>query len=119
VAVDGGALLNTILEAQGQKTDVVAELLAGHEEWIAKHAPGADVVISHPRLVETGLDLFDKAGKYNFPTLVFYETGYNLFTLRQAARRGWRIGQQEECLVFYFYYKDTMQERALSLWARS
>jgi hypothetical protein len=89
--------------------------LAKREEWIAKHAPGVDVVISHPRLVETGLDLFDKGGKYNFPTLVFYETGYNLFTLRQAARRAWRIGQWAECRVFYFYYKDTMQERAMSL----
>jgi hypothetical protein len=89
--------------------------LAKREEWIAKHAPGTDVVISHPRLVEMGLDLFDKAGKYNFPTLVFYETGYNLFTLRQAARRAWRIGQRAGCRAFYFYYKDTMQERAMSL----
>ena len=89
--------------------------LARREEWIAKHAWQLDVVISHPRLVETGLDLFDKAGRHNFPTICFYETGYNLFTLRQASRRSWRIGQKKPCRVVYFYYEGTMQDRALTL----
>jgi hypothetical protein len=30
------------------------------------HSPQLDVVVSHARLVETGLDLFDKAGRHNF-----------------------------------------------------
>lgn len=85
------------------------------EEWIAKHAPKLDVVLSHPRLVETGLDLFDKAGRHNFPTICFYETGYNLFTLRQASRRSWRIGQSKACRVVYLYYEGTMQDRAVAL----
>lgn len=85
------------------------------EEWIAKHAPQLDVVLSHPRLVETGLDLFDKAGRHNFPTICFYETGYNLFTLRQASRRSWRIGQSKACRVLYLYYEGTMQDRAIAL----
>jgi hypothetical protein len=85
------------------------------EEWIAKHAPGLDVVISHPKLVETGLDLFDKGGKHNFSTLIFCETGYNLFTLRQAARRSWRIGQTLPCRVHYLYYAASLQERAMTL----
>jgi hypothetical protein len=89
--------------------------LAHREEWIAKNAPDLDVMISHPRLVETGLDLFDKSGRYNFPTICFYETGYNLFTLRQASRRSWRIGQRDDCRIVYFYYGDTMQERAMAL----
>ena len=89
--------------------------LARREEWIAQHAPKLDVVISHPRLVETGLDLFDKGGKHNFPTICFYETGYNLFTLRQASRRSWRIGQKEPCRIIYFHYEGTMQDRALAL----
>jgi hypothetical protein len=66
-------------------------------------------------LVETGLDLFDKDGRHNFPTLCFYETGYNLFTLRQAARRSWRIGQDQACRILYFHYAGTMQDRALVL----
>ena len=89
--------------------------LARREEWIAEHAPKLDVVISHPRLVETGLDLFDKNGRHNFPTICFYETGYNLFTLRQASRRSWRIGQKEPCRIVYFYYEGTMQDRAMVL----
>jgi SNF2 family DNA or RNA helicase len=89
--------------------------LANREEWIEKNAPQLDVVVSHPRLVETGLDLFDKKGRHNFPTICFYETGYNLFTLRQASRRSWRIGQTEPCRIVYFHYQDTMQERAMAL----
>ena len=45
----------------------------------------------------------------------FYETGYNLFTLRQASRRSWRIGQKEACRIVYFYYEGTMQDRAMAL----
>jgi hypothetical protein len=89
--------------------------LAKREEWIAKNAWQLDVIISHPRLVETGLDLFDKGGRHNFPTICFYETGYNLFTLRQASRRSWRIGQKKPCRVVYFYYEGTMQDRAMAL----
>jgi hypothetical protein len=53
-------------------------------------------------LVKTGLDLFSKKqGGHNYPTIVFYETGHNLFTMRQAARRAWRIGQPCDCRVYY------------------
>jgi hypothetical protein len=41
--------------------------------------------------------------------------GYNLSTLRQASRRSWRIGQDQPCRVYYLYYEDTMQERAMAL----
>jgi hypothetical protein len=68
--------------------------------------------------VKTGLDLFDKGGSYNFCTLVFYETGYSLFCLRQASRRSWRIGQTKPCRIVYFYYYDTMQSRAMALLGR-
>jgi hypothetical protein len=50
-------------------------------------------VICHPKLVETGLDLLD------FPTIIFYESGYSLHTLRQAGRRSWRIGQRRPVRV--------------------
>src|SRR5204863_4111054 len=53
--------------------------------------------------------------RHNFPTIAFYETGYNLFTLRQASRRSWRIGQKEPCRIVYLAYEGTMQERALAL----
>jgi hypothetical protein len=54
------------------------------EDWYLNQVrAGVDVVICHPKLVETGLDLLA------FPTLYFYETGYSLHTLRQASRRSW------------------------------
>jgi hypothetical protein len=67
------------------------------------------VVICHPKLVETGLDLLA------FPTLYFYETGYSLHTLRQASRRSWRIGQRLAVRVKFVTYAGTMQETCLRL----
>ena len=89
--------------------------LSKREEWIRKQGPKCDVIVSHPKLVETGLDLFDKGGAHNFATLIFYECGYNLFTLRQASRRSWRIGQKLTCRVYYLFYEKTMQARAMQL----
>lgn len=114
---DVEARLENLLQQAGFQVGVLRASvpLARREEWIAEHAPRLDVVISHPRLVETGLDLFDKGGGHNFPTMCFYETGYNLFTLRQASRRSWRIGQKQACRIVYFHYDGTMQGRAMAL----
>lgn len=51
---------------------------------------------------KTGLDLLD------FPTLIFYETGHSLHTLRQARRRSWRIGQDRPVRVFFLCQEGTM-----------
>jgi hypothetical protein len=67
------------------------------------------VVICHPKLVETGLDLLD------FPTVLFYELGYSLHTLRQASRRSWRIGQRRPVRVKFLCYQGTMQTACLRL----
>jgi hypothetical protein len=80
------------------------------EAWYAKRiAEGVQVVIAHPKLVETGLDLLD------FPTLIFYETGYSLHTLRQSSRRSWRIGQNRPVRVFFLCQEGTMQTKCLRL----
>jgi hypothetical protein len=112
--------LKGILERHGLRVGVLRASveLAKREEWIARNGKDVDVVLSHPKLVETGLDLFDKGGNHNFCTLIFYQTGYNLFTLRQASRRSWRIGQEKDCKVVYLYYAGTMQERAMGLMGR-
>ena len=87
-------------------------------QWIADNAPGVDVLVSHPQPVRTGLTLFDALGRHNFPSIAFYETGYDLFTLRQASRRAWRIGQTLPCRVFFLYYAASMQARAMALMAQ-
>jgi len=62
--------------------------------------------------VETGLDLND------FTTLLYYNISYNLFTLRQSSRRSWRINQCAPRIeVYFFYYENTMQHRAIRLMA--
>ncbi|MFA5790676.1 MAG: DEAD/DEAH box helicase [Caldisericia bacterium] len=83
------------------------------EEHIAKVvASGIDVMVSNPALVETGLDLLD------FPTIVFYEPVYSIYTLRQASRRSWRIGQKKPVNVHFIYYTGTIHATAYSLIAK-
>lgn len=80
------------------------------EKWLQDQVnKGIKVMVGNPRLVETGLDLLD------FPSLVFLQTGYSIYTLRQASRRSWRIGQKKSVKVHYLYYAGTLQDKALSL----
>lgn len=83
------------------------------EEWIAKGiTAGHDVLICHPRVVETGLDL------YAFPKIVWLNTGTSLFPVRQASRRSYRIGQTEPVEVRFLAYSDTLQTAQLLLMAK-
>jgi hypothetical protein len=47
--------------------------------------------------------------------IFFYETGYSIYTLRQASRRSWRIGQWSNVNVKFFHYAGSMQETCLRL----
>jgi hypothetical protein len=73
---------------------------------------GCNVLITNPRLVATGLDLIA------FPTLLFFEIDYSLFTMVQASRRAWRIIQDRPCKVFYPFYCETMEHQAVNLIGR-
>ena len=77
----------------------------------SKVKEGYRVMICNPALVETGLDLLA------FTNIIFYQTGYNLFTMRQAARRSYRLNQPNNVNVYFLYYEDTAQEVILSLMA--
>ena len=44
--------------------------------------------------------------------------GYNAYTLQQASRRSWRIGQQHPVDVYFLGYADTAQMACLSLMAK-
>jgi len=85
---------------------------ADRENWIQKKvSEGVQVLFCNPKLVETGLTLLD------FTTIVYYQMGYNLYTMRQASRRSWRINQNHDVQVYFLYYRGTVQEQALSLMA--
>ena len=93
------------------KADAVAP--DKREKWVADRVKqGIDVMICHPRLVQTGLDLID------FQTLCWYETDYSVYVMRQASRRSWRIGQTRPVKVVFMSYRNTLQADALKLVAK-
>ena len=93
------------------KADAVAP--DKREAWVADRVKqGVDVLICHPRLVQTGLDLID------FQTLCWYETDYSVYVMRQASRRSWRIGQTRPVKVVFMSYRNSLQADALKLVAK-
>ncbi len=108
--------MDEILTLHGFKVAVMkADAVAPErrESWVAdKVEAGVDVLICHPRLVQTGLDLID------FPTICWYETDYSVYTMRQASRRSWRIGQTRPVQVVFMAYRNTLQADALKLVAK-
>ena len=93
------------------KADAVAP--DRREAWVADRVKqGIDVLICHPRLVQTGLDLID------FQTLCWYETDYSVYVMRQASRRSWRIGQTRPVKVVFMSYRNSLQADALKLVAK-
>ena len=111
------ARLERFMKAAGLRVAVMRASVPPREReaWIDTHGKEHDVIISHPQLVQTGLDFFNPATGHNYCSILFYQTGYSLFTLRQASRRAWRIGQKKPCKVAYLSYSDSMQTRALAL----
>ena len=105
-------LLKLINEAGHRAAIMPASVSPNKREmWVQeKLNTGLQVLICNPSLVETGLDL------NAFTTLIFFDVGTKLFTLRQASRRSWRINQTAPHVeVYMLYYADTMQHKALKL----
>ena len=90
------------------------------EAWLKKKATeGVQVIITNPACVETGLDFIFKVDDvtYNYPSICFFQCGFNLFTMMQAARRHLRANQTELCKTRYFAYSGTAQQTACILMA--
>jgi len=49
---------------------------------------------------------------------VFMQSGYNVYSLQQAARRSWRIGQKLSVRVMYLGYAGSSQMTCLELMAK-
>ncbi|MGI8281717.1 helicase-related protein [Bacillus mycoides] len=82
-------------------------------EWLKEQVNnGVNVIICSQELVKVGLDLLAT------PTLIFYQLSFSLFTLNQAARRHWRIGQTNQCRTFYLGYRETFQAQMAQLIAQ-
>lgn len=111
---DTSMRLKQILSAAGLRTDVLRSSVStqSREDWILDRVDrGIDVLVCNPELVKTGLDLLE------FPTIVFAQTGYSVYTLQQAARRSWRIGQRSDVDVYFLGYAGTAQTACLALMA--
>ena len=101
--------LADLLNAEGFRAvvlDTARVSASKREEWIEKNAPSMDVLIAHPKSVETGLDLV------MFQTVVVYEATYNIITLLQALRRVHRLGQTRPVEVHILQYDGTLEPAA-------
>lgn len=99
--------LQQVLAEHGIESAVLKSSVSTEERmnWLEKQATlGTKVIICNMKLVEVGLDIID------WPTAIFYQGSYDIYTLRQAARRSWRIGQYRECRVKYFIAAGTQQQ---------
>jgi hypothetical protein len=112
---DTSARLKLLLEAEGFKVAVLRASVdaSQREDWLADQVErGADVVVTNPELVKTGLDMLE------FPTIVFMQSGYNVYTLQQASRRSWRIGQRLPVEVHFLGYAGSAQMACLELMSK-
>ena len=112
---DTATRLKSLLEVEGFKVAVLRASVdtCKRENWIFDQVErGVDVIITNPELVKTGLDLLD------FPSIVFMQSGYNVYTLQQAARRSWRIGQKAPVNVYFLGYSHSAQMTCLALMAK-
>lgn len=101
--------LKAKLEEIGAKVcilDTTTTATNRRSEWLEKKIvdEGYDVCIVSQELVKVGLDLLCT------PTLIYYQFSWSLFTIQQSSRRAWRIGQTEECRLFYLAYADSYQQ---------
>jgi hypothetical protein len=104
--------LESVLNAAGIKAAVLTTQTPpeDREAWYERQLrAGVQAFIGHPRLVQTGLDLIF------CPAIIWYQTGYSTFTLRQASRRSWRIGQTKPVTVRFLCYENTAQVGCLRL----
>jgi hypothetical protein len=82
---------------------------AKRELWIQRNAPLMDCLLVNAGLVKTGLDLV------MFSDIVFYETNTSLYTVWQAMRRVWRLGQKSPVTTTFLAYDEAVEAALLDL----
>jgi hypothetical protein len=91
--------LESVLAKEGIRVAVLTTQVTPEEReaWYERQLrSGVQVVVGHPRLTQTGLDL------WAFPGIFFYETGYSIYTLRRELNHHSREchDRQVSCEVF-------------------
>lgn len=97
-----------ILQDQGIKARTLKANIKPIErmEYINKY-PETEVWVTNPILVKEGLDLID------YPIIIFYNFDYEPMKIQQASRRAWRSIQTVDCETYYFYYKETVEDKVM------
>jgi hypothetical protein len=78
----------------------------------AREQEGVHVVLTHPKLVKTGMNLIE------WPSIVVLEPNYSLEVVAQFIRRSFRPTQTKPVKVRFVCYAETMSERAIELVAQ-
>ena len=100
--------LNRLLTEQDIKAKTLQAFIKPIDrmDYINKYSD-TQVWITNPILVKEGLDLID------YPIIIFYNFDYDPLKLQQASRRAWRSIQTVDCETYYFYYKDSVEEKIM------
>lgn len=88
------------------------------EEWMQEKAlEGTRIFITNAKCVATGLDFaFRYLGRdFNYPTIIFYQTGYDMIKIWQASRRHYRLNQTLECRTYFIVSDNTIQPDVIEL----
>jgi Helicase conserved C-terminal domain len=107
--------MKALLELEGFKVAVLKASVPTdkREDWIFEQVDrGVDAILTNPELIKTGLDLLE------FPTIMFMQSGYNVYTVQQAARRAYRIGQTESCEEYFLGYEGSAQMGCYALMSK-
>jgi len=97
-----------ILTEQGIKSKVLKASIKPMErmDYINKY-PEVEAWITNPILVKEGLDLIE------YPVIIFYAFDFEPLKIQQASRRAWRSIQTVDCETYYFYYKDSIEDKII------
>lgn len=101
-----------LLRAHGVWAEALRAELAPEqrERWLARQVDrGVEALVCHPALIGTGLDLVE------WPTVVWMLPSWSVYTVRQASRRAYRVGQTRPVHVVFLGYAQTLQARLLGL----
>ncbi|MDE3075839.1 MAG: DEAD/DEAH box helicase, partial [Chloroflexota bacterium] len=111
---DVGPRLEALFKQHGFRPAILKPTVPAEdrEEWLDKRIrEGANVILTNPALVETGLDILGT------PCVIFTQLSFVTNRVRQASRRPWRPGQTEEVDVYFLVYRATKQYPAMKLMA--
>jgi hypothetical protein len=110
--------IRKLLEREGIYSEILKAdtcKKADREAWYHRFVKRCQGKKQPPVLLLSGSLSYEGLDFIEMPTLVETGIDFQLVRMLQRDQRAHRITQTEPCKVFFLYYKDTFQEKALSL----